>query len=176
MTRGGPDGFHGIRQEVAGEGVNSSDDVTPAAVLQTHRHDRLSDIRGIRRAGGVRRLDPALATSDHIDVKSRCAGLGFQPVSALMQEDIFSPAIAKETISSRSHRDMRLRASITAAASGEPPRAVGMSFPALSMSSVMTRRICSSDWTTPPASKSLRILLNTSLRWGSTVSLARASE
>jgi hypothetical protein len=30
----------------------------------------------------------------------------------------------------------------------------------------MTRRICSSDWTTPTASKSFRILLNTSLRSG----------
>ena len=76
----------------------------------------------------------------------------------------FAPGIAIRKINSRPHRDMRLRASITAAASREPFRVPGIWSPALSMSSVMTHRICSSDWATPAASKSLRILLNTSLR------------
>ena len=70
------------------------------------------------------------------------------------------------------HRDMRLRASITAAASEAPP-CVACIWLAWSMRSLMTRRIWSSDWTTPAASKSLRILLNTSLRSGSMVPTAR---
>src|SRR5918994_5061849 len=77
---------------------------------------------------------------------------------------------------SQPHRDTRLRASATAAPSRESPRAVGIRFPALSMSSVMTWRMRSSDSATPAASKSLRILLKTSLRSGSTVPLARAFE
>ena len=45
-----------------------------------------------------------------------------------------------------------LRASITVKASGAPPRVDGMWLPAWRVSSLKTRRICSSDWTTPAAS------------------------
>ena len=67
------------------------------------------------------------------------------PLTAHVLFILSSPGIALRKASSRSHLDMRLRASITAAASVEPPRDVGIRFPALSMSSVITRRICSSD-------------------------------
>src|SRR6516164_1005904 len=49
-------------------------------------------------------------------------------------------------------------------------------FPAWSMKSSMTCMICSSDCATPAAAKSLRILLSTSLRSGSSVPTARAFE
>jgi hypothetical protein len=58
----------------------------------------------------------------------------------------------------------------------QSPFIPGIRLPARIVSSVMTRRICSSDWTTRAASKSLRTLLNTSVRLGSAVSLTRASE
>jgi hypothetical protein len=78
-----------------------------------------------------------------------------------------------EAARGRPHRDLRLRASTTAAASRAPPRVTGIWFSAWSISSFMTRRISSSDWSTPAASKSLRILLNTSLRYGSCLNFER---
>src|SRR6516165_7258507 len=76
----------------------------------------------------------------------------------------------------RPHCDLSFCASITAKASVPPPCVPGILFPAWSVSSFITLRICSSDWTTPAASKSLRILLSTSLRSGSSVPTASASE
>ncbi|MDF2969817.1 MAG: hypothetical protein K0R61_267 [Microvirga sp.] len=63
-------------------------DMALAAVLQIHRHERLGDFRRSCRAGGVGRLDPALAAADHADQQHRRVGLGLKPWSALTQENV----------------------------------------------------------------------------------------
>src|SRR5918995_1158282 len=113
-----------------------------------------------------------------------CERLGAGTSALGVQQQIDARRVSRRAVvtatltdnNSQPHRDMRLRASVTAAASREAPRAVGIRFPALSMSSVMTWRMRSSDSATPAVSKSLRILVKTSLCSGSTVLLARASE
>src|SRR5262249_6663429 len=71
------------------------------------------------------------------------------------------------------HPEVRFFAILTAAAS-RPPLPPCVRPPALRKRSLMTHRIWSRDWATPAASKSLQILLNTSLRSGSIVSMASA--
>ena len=66
----------------------AGNDVALAAVLQIHRHEGLGDFRRAGRAGGIGRLDPALAASHHADQQHRRIGLGLQPMSALAQEHV----------------------------------------------------------------------------------------